>query len=66
MTQKEMAKIFGVGERHYRRIENGDNDPPLKTAIRIALTFNLKVEDLWDGYVREFSKKDNHQSHKGD
>ena len=46
-TQQQVAKISGITERSYQRIELGVQDPKVSNAIRIADALNSDVKTLF-------------------
>lgn len=46
-TQVQVAKLVGISEISYQRIEYGTQRPNLDTAITIARTLNSTVEALF-------------------
>ncbi|MCU7192403.1 helix-turn-helix transcriptional regulator [Turicibacter sanguinis] len=46
-TQKEIADLLGITSSHYGFIENGTRNPSLYLALKIALLFDVKVEDIF-------------------
>lgn len=46
-TQEEVANIE-LDVKTYRRIENGENVPNLKTLIRILVNLNISLADFFD------------------
>lgn len=47
MTQANMAKAAGVHRSYYGLIENGNRNPTLKIATKIATALNSTVEQLF-------------------
>ena len=48
-TQAQVAKEAGVSERLYQRYEYGQNEPGVRTAIRIANALNVTdLRELFD------------------
>lgn len=45
-TQKEMAELLGVTERHYQKIEYGKVNVPALTLIRLADYFGVSTDYL--------------------
>ena len=45
-TQKEMADLLGVTERHYQKIEYGKVNVPALTLIRLADYFGVSTDYL--------------------
>ena len=48
MTQEELARRVGVTRQTIIAIENGRYLPSLKLAFKLAKTFNVKIEDLFE------------------
>jgi len=48
ITQKELAKDLFVTRQSVVSIENGKYDPSLKLAFKIAIYFDVKIEDIFD------------------
>ena len=48
MTQEELARRVGVTRQTIIAIENGKYLPSLKLAFKLAKTFNVKIEDLFE------------------
>jgi len=46
-TQKEIADLVGITTSHYGFIENGDRQPSLKVARKIADVFNKSIEEIF-------------------
>lgn len=46
-TQKEIADKVGITTSHYGFIENGDRQPSLKVAKKIADVFGKKIEEIF-------------------
>lgn len=46
-TQKEMADLVGITTSHYGFIENGERQPSLKVAKKIADIYNRKIEEIF-------------------
>lgn len=47
MTQEGLAKTVGVTRQTIVAIEKGNYSPSLELAFRIALAFNLKLEEVF-------------------
>jgi len=47
MTQQELAEKTGVTRQTIIAVEKGDFNPSVKLALKIALEFKLKVEDIF-------------------
>jgi putative transcriptional regulator len=47
MTQKELASKVGVTRQTIVAIEKGKYSPSLEVAFRIALVFNIKLEQVF-------------------
>ena len=48
MTQEKLARRVGVTRQTIIAIENGRYLPSLKLAFKLAKTFNVKIEDLFE------------------
>lgn len=48
-SQGELAELLGVSRQSVNAIETGRYDPSLPLAIRMAQTFGVAVEDLFQG-----------------
>ena len=48
MTQEELARRVGVTRQTIIAIENGRYLPSLKLAFKLAKTFKVKIEDLFE------------------
>jgi len=49
-SQAVAAKSVSVSERGYRRIENGENEPRLKTAKALERFYGEPIEFLLESY----------------
>lgn len=47
LTQADLAKIVGVRRETISFLEKGEYNPSLKLAIKIAVEFQVSVEDLF-------------------
>ena len=47
LSQAKLAKIVGISETHYQRIEYGLSKPNVTTALLIAQALNTTVEELF-------------------
>lgn len=47
LTQKELAGKVGLAEISIRKIENGERDPSINTAVRISKILNTKMEIIF-------------------
>ena len=47
ITQKQISTLCGISERQYIRYENNDQEPAVRTAIRIARVLDTTVEELF-------------------
>lgn len=47
LSQEELSKIVKVTRQTIISIENGRYTPSLELALRFAITFNCKVEDIF-------------------
>lgn len=46
LTQVNMAELLGCGERHYQKIEYGEINIPVLTAVKLADYFGVTVDYL--------------------
>ena len=46
MTQKEFAEELGMTAGNYSRYERGENDIPLSLAKKIALIFDVSIDEI--------------------
>ena len=46
VTQKQLAEILGITERHYRKYEAGAVDPPTSTSVKLSDYFNVSLDYL--------------------
>ena len=46
-SQKELAKMLGLSERQYRRIEKDECTPDIWTAYKIATILGTSITNLW-------------------
>ena len=44
---KEFSKRLGIDERQYSRYESGAVVPSLESALKIAITLDKSVEEIW-------------------
>ncbi len=60
ISQLQMAEEMGISRRTIRRIENGEQNPSLDMAYRIALYFQLMVDEVFPPaeYLYKSSLKD--------
>lgn len=49
ITQKQMAAICEISERQYIRYENGEQEPGVRIALKIAKALDSTVEELFSG-----------------
>ncbi|MCL2116761.1 MAG: helix-turn-helix transcriptional regulator [Methanobrevibacter sp.] len=47
ITQKELAKELSVTRQSIVSIENGKYDPSLKLAFKIAIFFDVQIEEVF-------------------
>ena len=47
LTMKELSFELGVSETTIKKIENGDRNPSIELAGKIAVFFNTTVEELF-------------------
>jgi transcriptional regulator with XRE-family HTH domain len=48
LTQKELAKLLGIGERaHVSKLEHGSRHPNIKTAIGTHVLFGIEIRSLF-------------------
>ena len=46
-TQAQLAKIVGITEVHYQRVEYGKAEPKVTLAGRLALALNVAIPDIF-------------------
>lgn len=47
LTRKEVSKALDLAEITIRKLEEGGRDPSIKTAGKLSLFYNKKMEDLF-------------------
>ena len=47
ITQSQMAKDLGISRQAISKIENGERNPSLDMAYRIAAYYNLSVQEVF-------------------
>ena len=47
LTQANLAKIVGITETHYQRLEYGKTEPKIQTAQKLAKALGVSVDDLF-------------------
>lgn len=47
LSQKEFAEKIGVAQSTVARIENGENEPSLDLAYKIAIHFDKTIEEMF-------------------
>jgi DNA-binding helix-turn-helix protein len=47
VTQKQIAELCNISERQYIRYENGEQEPSISIAIKIAIVLHSTVEELF-------------------
>ena len=47
LSQSKIAKMVGINETHYQKIEYGSISPSVKVAILIAQVLHTEVENLF-------------------
>ena len=52
VNQQEMGRLVGVSRQTISQIERGDYSPSVTLALKIAIVFDAKVEDIFD-YVED-------------
>lgn len=52
VNQQEMGRLVGVSRQTISQIERGDYSPSVTLAIKIARTFGVSVEDIFN-YTEE-------------
>jgi putative transcriptional regulator len=58
MKQRETAIAVGISERTYQRIEAGERNPNVETAISIARVLGAKVEKLFASQATQVALTD--------
>ena len=48
ILQREIADYYGISQCYYSLIENGYRKPSLEFAKRIAIAFNISLEDVYE------------------
>ena len=48
LTQRQLARMAGVGKTTITEVEGGDRLPNVVTALRIAKALKTTVESLWE------------------
>jgi putative transcriptional regulator len=56
MTQQQLAEKVGVSRQTIISIEAGKYSPSLELAFRIAETFGVKINELFDYEVKETNR----------
>ena len=51
LTQADMATAAGVHRSYYGLIENGNRNPTLKIATKIAISLDSSIEQLFQNYI---------------
>ena len=46
LTQKQMAELLDITERHFQRYEAGEIDPPTSTTVKLSDFFNVSTDYL--------------------
>lgn len=59
LSQAKLAKIVGISETHYQRIEYGTSKPNVEIAILIAQALQTTVEELFPLSQRNSSDSTN-------
>ena len=58
LTQKEIAKIFGISQRYYSNLENGNRTLSADILIMLADYYNVSLDYLANRTVyKDFKKK---------
>ena len=60
LTQKELADKYGVTYQAVSKWENGINLPEITLLRQMSKDFNISVEDILDGEIKEKSKNKNY------
>ena len=47
LTQKELAERIGIDRTSYTHIENGNRNPSLITAYKIALELEKRIDEIF-------------------
>ena len=56
-TQAQVAKVVGITERGYRKLEAKEEYKAVDTAIRIARVLNSTVEELFGAEILKDERK---------
>lgn len=46
--QGEVAKSLGISQAHFANIENGKRKPSPALVVKIAKTFQMTTDEIWD------------------
>lgn len=49
MTQEQLATKLNIGDRHLRKIENGEKGPSIDTLVEIAALFGVSLDYIITG-----------------
>ena len=44
---EKLSKLTGISSSHLNYIENNSKEPTISVLVRIALTLNVKIEELY-------------------
>lgn len=47
LSKRDFAKKIDIAEQQYSRYENGQTNPSLEIAMKIAQSLNKKIDDIW-------------------
>ncbi|EAG9258329.1 XRE family transcriptional regulator [Listeria monocytogenes] len=47
LTQKELGIAVGLAEISIRKLENGERDPSINTAVKISKALNSNMEEIF-------------------
>lgn len=53
ITQREISKTFGIGEKSWQKYESGERKPPLWLMARIAKHLNMPIEKCFSYIIEE-------------
>lgn len=47
LNKRDFAKKLDIAEQQYSRYENGQTNPSLEIAMKIAYTLQKKIDEIW-------------------